>query len=170
MPFLSAANWGSQGLHPRGNFEGFARAASKEKWLEVHGGSHWAPFYTDYGVKLQKRFFDHFLKGKDNGIEDGPPVLYYDLGTKKWESDQAWPPRASRLETFFLSGSSSGSNAGANDGTLSSKPVDQYDDIEDHYVYDPTVGATELFAKLDHQWSPNHSLFRRWIVPRKRRP
>ena len=92
-------------------------------------------------------WFDHFLKGKDNGIEDGPPVLYYDLGTKKWESDQAWPPRASRLETFFLSGSPSGSNAGANDGTLSSKPVDQYDDIEDHYVYDPTVGTSETFSK-----------------------
>ena len=29
VPFLSAANWGGQGLHPRGNFEGFVRAASK---------------------------------------------------------------------------------------------------------------------------------------------
>ena len=34
VPFLSAANWGGQGLHPRGNFEGFVRAASKDKWLE----------------------------------------------------------------------------------------------------------------------------------------
>src|SRR6266850_1826682 len=35
VPLLSAANWGGQGLHPRGNFEGFVRAASKEKWLEA---------------------------------------------------------------------------------------------------------------------------------------
>ena len=27
VPFLSAANWGGQPLHPRGNFEGFVRAA-----------------------------------------------------------------------------------------------------------------------------------------------
>ena len=74
VPLLSAANWGGQGLHPRGNFEGFVRAASKQKWLEVHGGSHWAPFYTDYGVKLQKRFFDHFLKGEDNGWDKQPRV------------------------------------------------------------------------------------------------
>ena len=74
VPLLSAANWGGQGLHPRGNFEGFVRAASKQKWLEVHGGSHWAPFYTDYGVKLQKRFFDHFLKGIDNGWDRQPKV------------------------------------------------------------------------------------------------
>src|SRR5574338_66994 len=74
VPLLSAANWGGQGLHPRGNFEGYMRAASKQKWLEVHGGSHWAPFYTDYGVKLQQRFFDYFLKGIANGWDRQPPV------------------------------------------------------------------------------------------------
>jgi predicted acyl esterase len=74
VPLLSAANWGGQGLHPRGNFEGFVRAASQQKWLEVHGGSHWAPFYTDDGVKLQKRFFDYFLKDVANGWEQQPRV------------------------------------------------------------------------------------------------
>ena len=44
------------GLHARGNFEGFVNAASTQKWLEVHVGSHWAPFYTDYGVTLQLRW------------------------------------------------------------------------------------------------------------------
>ena len=74
VPLLSAANWGGQGLHTRGNFEGYVGAASKQKWLEVHGDSHWAPFYTDYGVGLQKRFFDHFLKGQDNGWDQEPRV------------------------------------------------------------------------------------------------
>ena len=64
VPFLSAANWGGQGLHPRGNFEGFIRSKSKDKWLEAHGIEHWTHFYTDYGRGLQLRFFDHFLKGK----------------------------------------------------------------------------------------------------------
>src|SRR5439155_1761740 len=63
VPFLSAANWGGQGLHARGNFEGFLRAASKDKWLEVHGIEHWTHFYTDYGRNLQLRFFDYYLKG-----------------------------------------------------------------------------------------------------------
>ena len=31
------------------------RAASKDKWLEVHGIEHWTHFYTDYGRKLQLR-------------------------------------------------------------------------------------------------------------------
>ena len=67
VPLLTAANWGGQGLHPRGNFEGFVRAASPQKWLEAHGIEHWTHFYTDYGVALQKRFFGHFLKGEDTG-------------------------------------------------------------------------------------------------------
>ena len=54
-PLLSAANWGGQGLHPRGNFEGFVRAAAEHKWLEVHGIEHWTHFYTNYGLDLQKR-------------------------------------------------------------------------------------------------------------------
>src|SRR5207253_614984 len=75
VPLLSSANWGGQGLHPRGNFEGFVRAASPEKWLEVHGIEHWTHFYTDYGVRLQKRFFGHFLKGEDTGWTRQPPVV-----------------------------------------------------------------------------------------------
>jgi uncharacterized protein len=75
VPLLSAANWGGQGLHPRGNFEGFTRSASKQKWLEVHGIEHWTHFYTDYGVALQKRFFGHFLKGEDTGWTRQPRVL-----------------------------------------------------------------------------------------------
>jgi predicted acyl esterase len=75
VPFLSAGNWGGQGLHLRGNVEGFVRAASKQKWLEVHGIEHWTHFYTDYGRELQLRFFDHFLHGKDNGWNEEPRVL-----------------------------------------------------------------------------------------------
>jgi predicted acyl esterase len=74
VPFLSAANWGGQGLHTRGNFEGFMHAASGEKWLEAHGGAHWESFYTREGERLQKRFFGHFLKGEDTGWARQPRV------------------------------------------------------------------------------------------------
>ena len=73
-PLLSTANWGGQPLHPRGNFEGFLRTSSSEKWLEVHGIEHWTHYYTDYGLDLQKRFFDYFLKGEKNGWDKQPKV------------------------------------------------------------------------------------------------
>lgn len=75
VPFLSAGNWGGAGRHLRGNVEGFVQAASDQKWLEIHGREHWTEFYTNYGVGLQRRFFDHFLKGEDNGWDREPPVM-----------------------------------------------------------------------------------------------
>ena len=74
VPLLTCANWGGQGIHPRGNFNGFTETPSKQKWLEAHGDSHWSLFYSAYGLSLQKRFFDHFLKGMDNGWEKQPAV------------------------------------------------------------------------------------------------
>jgi predicted acyl esterase len=103
IPVLSAANWGGQGLHTRGNFEGFVRSKSKQKWLEVHGGSHWAPFYTDYGIGIQKRFFDYFLKGKKNGWNKTPPVsmLVRSPGEKfEPRAEQEWPLK--RTQWFNL--------------------------------------------------------------------
>ncbi|MBO0758833.1 MAG: peptidase S15, partial [Bradyrhizobiaceae bacterium] len=73
-PLLSAANWGGQGLHTRGNFEGYLRAGSQQKWLEVHGDTHFTHFYSGYGEALQKRFFGHFLKGENTGWDQQPRV------------------------------------------------------------------------------------------------
>jgi uncharacterized protein len=103
-PFLSAANWGGQGLHPRGNFEGFVRAAAKEKWLEAHGIEHWTHFYTDYGRLLQKRFFDYFLKGEKNGWDRQPKVQlqvrHADRFVERHENE--WPVKRTQWTKFFL--------------------------------------------------------------------
>jgi uncharacterized protein len=104
VPLLSAANWGGQGLHPRGNFEGFVRAASKEKWLECHGLEHWTHFYTDYGRNLQKRFFDFYLKGEANGWADQPKVQlqvrHIDRFVERHEAD--WPLPSTAWTRFYL--------------------------------------------------------------------
>jgi len=107
VPLLSAANWGGQGLHTRGNFEGFTGAASKDKWLEVHGGSHWAPFYTDYGIDLQKRFFDFYLKGKSNGWDRQPRVqLQVRHPGEKFvlRHENEWPLARTKWTRFHLHG------------------------------------------------------------------
>ncbi|HTP95429.1 MAG TPA: CocE/NonD family hydrolase [Burkholderiales bacterium] len=104
VPLLSAANWGGQGLHPRGNFEGFVRAASKQKWLEAHGIEHWTHFYTDYGVALQKRFFACFLKGERNGWNEQPrvqlQVRHIDRFVQRMEDD--WPIPRTRWTRLYL--------------------------------------------------------------------
>jgi predicted acyl esterase len=104
IPLLSAANWGGAGLHLRGNVEGFLHAASTKKWLEIHGREHWTEFYTDYGVSLQKRFFDHFLKGLDNGWDREPQVrlqIRHVDGFHERAGD-CWPLGNTRWAEFYL--------------------------------------------------------------------
>jgi predicted acyl esterase len=103
-PLFSAANWGGQGLHPRGNFEGFGRAAAKHKWLEAHGIEHWTHFYTDYGREQQLRFFDHFLHGKKEGWAKQPKVLLQVRHIDKFVSraENEWPLKRTKWTKFFL--------------------------------------------------------------------
>jgi hypothetical protein len=104
-PLLSAANWGGMGLHPRGNFEGFLRAGSKQKWLEVHGDTHFTLFYAKYGQDLQRRFFAHFLKGEDTGWDKQPKVLLNirHPGEKFVpRAENEWPLARTQWTKFFL--------------------------------------------------------------------
>src|SRR5262245_47811430 len=94
VPLLSTANWGGQGLHLRGNIEGFLAAATEDKWLDVHCLDHWTEYYTAYGVDLQKRFFGHFLKGEDTGWAKQPRIhmLVRRPGERyEWRDEDEWP-------------------------------------------------------------------------------
>jgi uncharacterized protein len=104
-PLLSAANWGGMGLHTRGNFEGYLAAGSGQKWLEVHGDTHFTHFYSGYGESLQKRFFGHFLKGEDTGWRRQPRVsLNVRHPHEKFvlRNENEWPLARTRWTKYFL--------------------------------------------------------------------
>jgi len=107
-PLFSAANWGGQGLHPRGNFEGFVRSASKQRWLEAHGIEHWTHFYTDYGREQQLRFFDYFLHGKKDGWAKQPKVQLQVRHIDKFvpRAESKWPLKRTRWTKFYLDAAS----------------------------------------------------------------
>jgi predicted acyl esterase len=105
VPLFSAANWGGQGLHPRGNFEGFVRSASKQKWLEAHGIEHWTHFYTDYGREQQLKFFDKFLHGKDTGWSKQPRVqlnLRHPGEQFEPRAEKEWPLKRTQWTKYYL--------------------------------------------------------------------
>ncbi len=147
-PLLTAANWGGQGLHPRGNFEGFARAASRHKWLEAHGLEHWTHFYTDYGRKLQQRFFDYFLKNEPNGWDRQPrvqlQVRHIDRFVERHE--QEWPLQRTQWTRLHLAPA---------DRSLSREPVTSagtvtYDALGDGvtFMLPPLSEQTEITGPL----------------------
>ncbi len=120
VPLLSAANWGGQGLHLRGNMEAFTQAASTAKWLEVHGDAHWVDFYTDRGVEIQKRFFDRYLKGEVNGWDQEPRVrlrIRHVDGSFEDRAEDEWPIARTIWTRYFLTGQG---ELGADGGQYSS--------------------------------------------------
>ena len=104
VPFLSAGNWGGLGLHLHGNVEAFERAASPRKWLEMHTDTHFASMYLPEAVALQRRFFDHFLKGEDNGWDRQPPVILTvrDPRGMVRRNENEWPLARTQWTRYYL--------------------------------------------------------------------
>lgn len=117
VPVLSSGNWGGQHMHLRGNIEGYLNAGSKEKWLELHGLQHFTEFYTNYGVDMQRRFFDHFLKGLDTWSGQPPVMLRVRKvdGTFVDRGEQEWPVARTQWTRLYMN---------AADGSLSFKKPD----------------------------------------------
>ncbi len=105
VPVLSAANWGGPGMHLRGNIEGYLKSGSQKKWLFAHTGTHYESFYLPHYVALQKRFFDHYLKGDANGWDNEPPVqlaIRQPDGSATLRKEHEWPLARTRWTRFHL--------------------------------------------------------------------
>ncbi len=137
VPVLSAGNWGGNCLHLRGNLDGFTDADSPQKWLEVHGDTHFSLFYANYGLALQKQFFGHFLKGEDNGWAERPRVMLNirrpgERFALRYENE--WPLQRTRWTNFYL---------GAGDMTLG---TDEPED-ETQISFSAVDGALQFFSE-----------------------
>jgi putative CocE/NonD family hydrolase len=90
-------------------------------------------------------WFDHHLKGIDNGVDRKPAVEYYDIGDQTWKAASSWPPTGAHLDRLYLSGAPSGSIDSLNDGSLTADaPSDPTEVAPDSYRYDPTVGTAQV--------------------------
>jgi len=94
------------------------------------------------------RWFDHWLKGLDNGVAREPPVRYFVMGSGRWKSADRWPP-AGLDEVVYYMGSDGDANQIDGSGCLSAELPGQEPD--DTYRYDPqdpvpTLWTPELFT------------------------
>jgi uncharacterized protein len=74
----------------------------------------------DYAAEAH-RWFDHWLKGIDNGIQREPPIHYYVMGAAKgtgWQAIDRWPPTRTQATRLYFGGGKSGTSASTNDGIL----------------------------------------------------
>lgn len=146
VPILSAGNLGGPGLHLRGNVAGFVEAASTDKWLSLHIGTHYDSFYMPDYVEMQRRFFDRFLKESHNGWDDTPRVRIEvrDVHDKiaKVRTADVWPLEQTQWKRYYLDGAS---NALSLDASGDEKAV-TYDALGDGVTFStpPMERDTEI--------------------------
>jgi uncharacterized protein len=110
---------------------------SKRKLGEVDFGE--AALIDLRGTEL--RWFDHWLKGVDNGIDREPAVDIFTTGRNSWSKHSRWPYPNARPSLYYLH-SGGGANTYYGDGLLStSEPASEPDDT---YVYDPGNPAPNI--------------------------
>ena len=82
---------------------------------------------------IHLEWFDHWLKGKDNGVKNWPLTKYYVMNRNTWgESEKHWPLEP-EMKPHYLT-SNGAANTLLGDGKLTEKPAE---DSKDTYIYNP---------------------------------
>ena len=124
IPVYLGCQWDNVPMHLPSSFpvwEHLTDNPNVRLTLLAEGGLIW-PWETMHEEALA--WNDHWLKGRDTGIMDGPPVRYVIPGTTQWRTADSWPPAESLVTHYYL---------GA-DGSLS---ADQDESGSRSYFYFP---------------------------------
>ena len=154
VPAYVVASWSDQGLHTRGTLEGFKQIRSKEKWLTIHGRKKWQYYYQPENVERLRMFFDRFLKGERNGVDDWPPVRLevrdrFYVGEMRDEKE--WPLKRTRFERLYLDGAT---------GTLQPTPIA----AESSVRYDAASGRAIFLYRFPNATELiGHMALRLWV-------
>ncbi len=136
--------------------KGLSKRARNNQFIIIGPGTHCAYPYAseqtivgerDLGdarldfLDIQLRWYDHWLKGIDNGITRMPKIQYYLMGKNQWRSADQWPLAQTSYQKLYLdSGGKANSRMG--DGLLSFEPPQR--DASDQFVYDPATPVPSL--------------------------
>jgi uncharacterized protein len=85
-------------------------------------------------VEMHLRWFDHWLKGIDNGVEREKPVRIFVMGADIWREEEDWPLPDTQYRRYYLH-SQGHANSAAGDGLLLLEAPGE--EVEDSYCYDP---------------------------------
>ncbi|MBI1761199.1 MAG: CocE/NonD family hydrolase [Acidobacteria bacterium] len=84
--------------------------------------------------ETELRWFEHYVKGVDNGIDREPPVEIFYMGVNQWQHERDWPIPGTKFTPWYLDSGGAANNWDSN-GTLSAKlPAGA---ASDQYTYDP---------------------------------
>jgi predicted acyl esterase len=100
IPAYLGADWGGYGQHLPGALRAWEKLNVPKKLIIG------PPIYLDRPLyQLQHeavRWFDHWVKGKETGIMDEPPVRLFIMGTNEWKAASDWPVPETKWTPFYL--------------------------------------------------------------------
>ena len=145
--FLQSGWFDGDGIGSKLNY--MALKQSKNKFIKLILGpwghtdqSHSRVGDYDFGKEaapdlqnLYLRWFDYWLKGIDNKIEEEPLVQYFVMFSNKWLKGETYPLPETEFTKFYL-GSTEGANTSKGDGMLMTEEPTG-DKEYDQYIYDP---------------------------------
>jgi uncharacterized protein len=108
------------------------------------GGHCEPPPGVDVG-ELQRRFFDHHLKGHGTGLDEEPRFRWWTLNARDedpWTTADVHPGSGVERTSLYLGGGKSGTVASVNDGTLLPAPPPE---AVDAFAVDYEVATREYF-------------------------
>jgi predicted acyl esterase len=92
-------------VHSRGQLWSYTQLKTPKKLIVVpfSGLSQHELFITSPPLnEYLLRWYDHWLKGKDTGIMNEPPVAIFDTGTQKWRYESEYPLARTEWTNFFF--------------------------------------------------------------------
>ncbi|GAB6272990.1 hypothetical protein KN63_02680 [Smithella sp. F21] len=97
-------------------------------------------------MSVHMQWFDYWLKGVKNNINNEPPVKIFIMGDNVWRGENEWPLARTQYTPLYIH-SSGKANALSGDGKLSFEPP--ADEPADHFVFDPynpvrTLGGNHI--------------------------
>jgi putative CocE/NonD family hydrolase len=112
--------------------------------LTIGPGAHTGRAEIDLHTE-HLRWFDHWLKGVDNGVMAEPPVRYRTINGS-WRTADEWPPEGVRVRSWFLASGPSGTVGSVNDGRLRESISDGPGLDEYRVDYSTSSGRTSRWA------------------------
>ncbi|HLB09925.1 MAG TPA: CocE/NonD family hydrolase, partial [Gemmatimonadaceae bacterium] len=104
--------------------------------------------------RLQLRWFDHYLTGKDNGVDHELPVDLFVFGDNAWRKEAAWPlARATPVKWYLASGGRANTSEG--DGVLDT--IAPSGSAADTFTYDPANPTPFLIDSRELETSLNEN-------------
>ncbi len=82
-----------------------------------YGNIDFGPEAQPVTADLEIRWFDHWLKGEQNGIDEMSPWRIFVMGENRWRDEQTWPLERARQKSLFIT-SDDPANTASGDGKL----------------------------------------------------